>query len=120
MQATSRKYDVTYYLPDGWNDAFPTEGENSVAVVFRQLYSKARTQTGQAAGEELVVVLKLEGFPLGAFVLPFVEETAPMQETTVAAFSQQLWQDWLQAFRIFPLGMFNRLGNFLASAAGHQ
>ena len=106
-------YTVTYYLPKRRVDSFPTEGDSTVADLFWQVYHRARSRTRQQAGEQLAVIIELDKFALGAFILPF-QETQRMKETTVEAFAELLWTDWVEAFRYFPPACFHQLGDYLA------
>lgn len=116
------EYDVTFFLPTSAADAFPTPRESTVGEFFWQVYANALSWTQQEYGEELIAIVRLENYPLGAFVLPFKkeEEMERMREMTVAGFYELLWQDWCEAFRILPAGMHSRLDAFLASTAEQQ
>lgn len=116
------EYDVTFFLPTSAADAFPTPYNSTVSEFFWQVYGNALSWTQQEYGEELAVIIRLENYPLGPFLLPFKqeEETERMREMTVAEFYELLWRDWREAFRILPAGVHARLDAFLASNAEQQ
>lgn len=116
------EYEVTFYLPASTADAFSTVYNNSVSGLFWQVYGNALSWTKQEEGEKLAVIIRLESFPLGPFILPFEdeEETPQMRKMTVAEFYELLREDWREAFRILPANTHSRIDAFLASNAGQQ
>jgi hypothetical protein len=114
------EYEVVFHLPANSADAFTTVGDLTVGGFFWQVYENARHWAGQAEGEKLATIITVEGFPLGAFVLPFEdeEETPQMREMTVSEFYELLRKDWSAAFRILPANAHGRVDAFLASDVG--
>lgn len=120
---SQKEYDVAIFLPAAAGaDAFSTFYNNTVSGFFWQVYGNALSWTEQEEGEKLAVIIRLEGFPLGAFILPFEkeEETPQMRKMTVAEFYELLREDWREAFRILPANTHSKLDAFLASNAGQQ
>ncbi len=115
------RLNVVYYLPGGRFDSFLTNGEeNTVADFFWQVYYEAADQQNKKKEEPLAVIIKLEQFPLGPFVLPFEQETPQMKTMSLAEFSALLWRDWAAAYRILPPNAFARIDQFLAAPPGPQ
>lgn len=118
MPKDDPRYDLAYHLPQGKGDSFPFHKERTVAEMFWSVYNEAIYKTMQEEGEEVAVIIQLERFPLGPFVLPFQEPTPQMREMTVAEFYELLWKDWREAFRILPANTHSKVDAFLASNAG--
>ncbi len=113
-------YNVTFYLPAFPADTFSTHADNTVSEFLGQVYMTALLWTKQEDGEKMAVIVRLEGFPLGPFILPFEDEevTAQMREMTVAEFFELLWKDWREAFRILPANAHSKVAVFLAATGG--
>lgn len=112
-------YYLALYLPDGNGDSYPFDEDLPVAAIFSWAYDQALYKMGLEEGE-VAVAIRLDGFPLGAFILPFEEEeeTPQMREMTVAEFCQLLQKDWREAFRILPASAHSKVDAFLAAKPG--
>ena len=111
-----KEYNITTYVPGNAADAFSTVAYQTVSGLFWQIYGNALVLTNQEEGERIAVNIRLEKYPLGAFILPFEkkEETPEMHRMTVAEFYELLYQDWPQAFRILPVNAHSQVDAFLA------
>lgn len=114
------RYEVGFQLPTFIAASFSTNDRDTVYELFGQVYQSVLDWMEQEEGEELAVIIRLEDFTLGAFILPFQEEevTQRMREITVAEFYDLLWKDWREAFRILPANAHSKVDAFLATMKG--
>lgn len=98
------RYSIRFGYSDGagWDqDAFPIDGDNTLADVFWQVYDRARDALELEADEAILVAVSVEQVPLGVFKLPF-EDWRGLAPKTVEAFAALLATDWREALALLP------------------